>query len=118
MGFFENARNRLSVLFNGAPASEVAAVNNALRDVAAQSITVDDVEPAYRPNRKARREYAHSLRYRDRNTEFSKRSSRMTAKQLHKSANDKMYQFSLHPVLWALLNRGGYNRAVEGEVAA
>lgn len=121
MGIISKTVSRLSTLFAGAPASEVKAVNDALRGVAMQSMIVDDIEPAtqptYRPNRKARRARAKAFNQRTRNTKFSQRSARKTPKAIHDTANDKAYQFACHPVQWALLARGGFNRKVEGVAA-
>lgn len=119
MGFFNNARLRLSAMFNGAPAAEVDRVNAALKDVAITELAKQQEAPQfqYRPNRADRRAASKSRKQRDRNTDFGNRSQHLTPKQQHKGANDKGYQFALHPLLWGLLNRGGYNRAVEGGAA-
>ena len=58
---------------------------------------------AYVPNRKQKRDYAHSLRTRTRNTKFSQRSKSRSGKGLHADANNKSLQFILNTwlqVLW------------------
>lgn len=66
---------------------------------------VDETEPKvkYVPNRKQKRDYAHSLRTRTRNTKFSQRSKSRRGKGLHADANNKVLQFILNvwlQVLW------------------
>ena len=110
MGIF----SRFSTMFAGAPKKEIDAINTALRDVALQSLIAEDKpatvihdELAFRPNRKQRRDYHHSLRIRDRNTKFSQRSKVLTPKQLHKNANDKWTQTYSNDLLGKLLGRTG-----------
>ncbi|CAI3971354.1 hypothetical protein VAC51_00026 [Variovorax phage VAC_51] len=126
MGIFKTAANRLSTFFAGAPKAEVDAANEALRKVAAEqgkradTIIIDDVEPtapAFKANRKQRRDYSHSFRQRTRNSAFGNRSKVLTPKQQHENAKNKWTQTYSNELLGKLLGRLPAFQ-VEGEVAA
>lgn len=68
-----------------------------------RSAPADTATVGYVPNRKQKRDYAHSLRTRTRNTKFSQRSKTRSGKGLHADANNKALQFILNvwlQVLW------------------
>lgn len=88
----------------GEPAAPVATPDPVLRGTKPHTAIVDETpEVKFVPNRKQKRDYAHSLRTRTRNTKFSQRSKTRSGKGLHADANNKALQFILNvwlQVLW------------------